>query len=145
MVEFSMPSNLTDLWFSELPAAQIPYVWVVGPSETNCADCMALDGEVRTLEEWLNTIMPGSPNLSCCGDGCRCRLEPTIRPITGRAVQTIIRCGYYGELYFGNRVIWHIDLDPPGRLEPRQRPPSYNFPQALPDLRPRRKRTRRWW
>lgn len=145
MVELLPPENLTDLWLTNLPPAQVPYIWVTGATESNCADCMALNGEVRTLEEWLITITPGSPNLACSGHGCRCRLEPTIRPITGRAVQTIIRRGYFGQLYFGNKVIWHIDFDPPGRRSPYARPPSHCFPQALPDLRPRRRRRRRWW
>lgn len=145
MVELIPPENLTDLWLTNLPPSQVPYIWIIGHTESNCADCMTLDNEVRTLEEWLNTITPGSPNLACSGRGCSCRLEPTIRPITGRAVQTIIRRGYYGQLYFGSKVIWHIDFDPPGRRIPRPRPPSHSFPEALPDLRPRRRRSRRWW
>jgi hypothetical protein len=145
VIDFQLPSTLTDLWLSQLPPAGVPYVWIVGSNETNCTDCLVLDGEVRTLEEWLNTITPGSPNLSCYGHNCRCRLEATIRPISGRAVQTILKHGNFGRLYFGNKAIWHIDLNPPGRLKPRPEPPSHHFPQALPDLRPRRRRTRRWW
>lgn len=145
MTEFVLPSPLTDFWLSQLPPSQVPYVWIAGANESNCADCLSLDGEVRTLEEWLNTVTPGNPNLSCSGANCRCRLEATIRPLTNRAFQTVLTRGYYGQLYFGNKVVWHIDLDPPGRFEPRPEPPSYIFPQALPDLRPRRRRSRRGW
>jgi hypothetical protein len=145
MVDLNPPANLTDLWLSSLPPGQVPYVWQLGESDRRCADCLALDGEIRTLEAWLVTITPGSPNLACSGYGCTGKLIPTIRPLTGRAVQTLIAHGYYGRLYFGNRTVWHLDLDPPGRLQPRSRPPSHNFPAALPDLRPRRRRTRREW
>jgi len=145
VVDLIPPENLSDLWLTNLPPARVPYVWTAGPSETGCADCLALDGEVRVLEEWLNTITPGSPNLACGGRGCRCRLVQTIRPITGRALQTILLRGYHGQLYFGNRVIWHTDFDPPGRLSPRPRPPSHQYPQALPDLKPWRGKTRRRW
>jgi hypothetical protein len=145
MVILLPPAGLTDLWLTQLRPAQVPYVWVVGETETNCADCLALDGEVRTLEQWLNTITPGSPNLSCSGYGCTCKLVPTIVPLTARAVQTLVTRGYFGRLFFGNKKIWHLDLNPTGRRKPRSVPPSHNFPEALPDLRPRKKRTKRWW
>ncbi len=75
----SMPLT-ENLWpaIGGLKEEDIPHRWVLGPrGSVHCADCLDLAGEVRTLGEWMNSIMPGSGSLHC-GSGCRCRLEPTM-------------------------------------------------------------------
>jgi hypothetical protein len=64
---------------AELDMDGIPHRWVLGSRRTgpHCPDCLELDGEVRTLGEWQNSIMPGSPELQC-GSTCRCGLQATI-------------------------------------------------------------------
>lgn len=78
---FSLTLPMTDdLWLAVggLRDEDIPHRWVLGSrGGTHCPDCLELAGEVRTLGEWMNTIMPGSGSLHC-GSGCRCRLEPTV-------------------------------------------------------------------
>ena len=70
-----------DLWFQVggLAEDSVPHRWKLssrgyGP---HCPDCLELEGEVRTLGEWQNTVMPGSDCLQC-GSGCRCSLEPSL-------------------------------------------------------------------
>jgi hypothetical protein len=63
----------------ELDLQEIPHRWMLGSrgSGPHCPDCLELAGEVRTLGEWQNTIMPGSHDLHC-GITCRCSLQSTI-------------------------------------------------------------------
>ena len=54
------------------------YVWRLGNTREHCADCLRLDGQVHTADEWRRAaIRPQSPNLECGGWNCDCRLEPT--------------------------------------------------------------------
>ncbi|NMB55132.1 MAG: hypothetical protein GYA15_10575 [Leptolinea sp.] len=70
-----------NLWFkiSGLTEDDIPHRWTLdtGRHAGHCPDCLSLDGEVRTLAEWQNSVMPGSACLQC-GSGCRCSLQPTL-------------------------------------------------------------------
>lgn len=70
-----------DLWFqvSGLSEDTVPHMWKLGSSGygAHCPDCLELDGEVRTLGEWQNSVMPGSACLQC-GSACRCSLQPTL-------------------------------------------------------------------
>jgi len=63
----------------ELDLQEIPHRWMLGSrgSGPHCPDCLELAGEVRTLGEWQNTIMPSSHVLHC-GITCRCSLQSTI-------------------------------------------------------------------
>jgi hypothetical protein len=62
-----------------LTVEEIPHRWVLGShgNGAHCPDCLELEGEVRTLDEWQNSVMPGSDCLQC-GSRCNCSLEPTI-------------------------------------------------------------------
>jgi hypothetical protein len=70
-----------DLWFqvSGLTEDSVPHRWRLGSRTygAHCPDCLELDGEVRTLGEWQNSVMPGSACLQC-GTSCGCSLEPTL-------------------------------------------------------------------
>jgi hypothetical protein len=68
---------------ADLDLQEIPHRWVLGSRRTgpHCPDCLELDGEVRTLGEWQNSIMPGSRDLQC-GITCGCGLQATISPPT---------------------------------------------------------------
>jgi hypothetical protein len=79
---FTLTLPMTDdlqLKLDDLPEDNIPHRWVLEPHGygAHCPDCLELDGEVRTLAEWQNSIMPGSGCLQC-GSGCRCSLQPTL-------------------------------------------------------------------
>lgn len=66
-----------------LPQDNIPHRWVLDARGYggHCPDCLELEGEVRTLAEWQNSVMPGSACLQC-GSGCRCSLESSLTPPT---------------------------------------------------------------
>lgn len=74
----TMPETL---WpgLAGLPEDNILHRWVLDARGYggHCPDCLELDGEVRTLAEWQNSILPGSACLQC-GSGCRCSLEPVL-------------------------------------------------------------------
>lgn len=54
--------------------ADIKYMWQVGPTD-HCADCLRLNNQVHTAEEWAASgIEPQSPDLLCKGYNCQCRL-----------------------------------------------------------------------
>lgn len=78
LLTLSLPSA-SAFMVTGLDASAIPHRWVLGSHGpgAHCPDCLELDGEVRTLDEWMNSIMPGSSDLHC-GSGCRCNLEPTV-------------------------------------------------------------------
>ena len=51
------------------------FMWQRGSTEEPCSDCLALDGQVKTLREWEAAgIEPQSPDLECGGWNCQCRL-----------------------------------------------------------------------
>lgn len=49
--------------------------WKRDPAKDSCADCIARDGQVKTLAEWREIGLPGSHSLSCGGYNCGCSLE----------------------------------------------------------------------
>jgi 2'-5' RNA ligase len=57
-----------------LAAPKKPKMWRRNPEKESCVDCLALDGQIKTLEEWGNTILPGSSRLACWGAHCGCEL-----------------------------------------------------------------------
>jgi hypothetical protein len=61
------------------------YMFVLGPTSDHCADCMRLDRQIHTAEEWLNhpQYLPRSRSLACHGFHCLCELEPTNEPVRG--------------------------------------------------------------
>jgi hypothetical protein len=79
---FTLTLPMTDdlrLRVGGLSEDSIPHRWVLDSDGfgAHCPDCLELDGEVRTLAEWQNSIMPGSGCLQC-GSGCRCSLQSTL-------------------------------------------------------------------
>lgn len=66
------------------------YKWVLSKSDNNCPACQEFNGQVKTLENWIKTAIPGIPNgtriagLSTsypydpfgtfCEDNCKCKL-----------------------------------------------------------------------
>jgi hypothetical protein len=82
VLTFSTPEN-QPIKMTDLDQQEIPHRWVLGSNHggPHCPDCLELDGEVRTLGEWQNSIMPGSPDLQC-GCKCRCGLQATVSPPT---------------------------------------------------------------
>jgi hypothetical protein len=67
------------LFLGGLSEDSIPHRWVLDSDGfgAHCPDCLELDGEVRTLDEWQNSVMPGSGCLQC-RSSCRCSLQPTL-------------------------------------------------------------------
>lgn len=60
------------------------YVWRLGNTVRHCADCLRLNGQVHTADEWRRAgIRPQSPDLECGGWNCDCRLEVTDKPSIG--------------------------------------------------------------
>jgi len=113
------------LWgqINGLADENVPHYWKLssrgyGP---HCPDCLDLDGEIRTLGEWQNTVMPGSDGLQC-GCGCRCNLEPTFSMPT--TYNLFLPFGFQGGL---NRALIFRDGSRLWR---------YNFTEALHGSRP---------
>ena len=49
-------------------------MWKRGGTLNPCADCLALDGQIKTAEQWQAAgIEPQSPDLECGGWNCLCR------------------------------------------------------------------------
>lgn len=61
------------------------YMFVMGPTSDHCSDCMRLDRQIHTAEEWLDNAryLPRSRHLECHGFNCLCELEPTNEPVRG--------------------------------------------------------------
>jgi hypothetical protein len=78
VLTLSIPENQA-LKVADLDLQEVPHRWVLGSRRAgpHCPDCLELDGEVRTLGEWQNSIMPGSADLQC-GSRCGCGLQATI-------------------------------------------------------------------
>lgn len=58
--------------------------WQVGRTE-HCRTCLALNGQVRRMSVWANTILPRNapnPKLECRGFRCQCTLRKTNKPIS---------------------------------------------------------------
>ena len=49
--------------------------WKRDPAKDSCADCIARDGQIKTLAEWREIGLPGDSRLACHGDHCGCTLE----------------------------------------------------------------------
>ena len=86
-------SNRLGLWVSTLAGAyavgQIHrldnprFVWRVGPTE-HCGDCLRLNGQVHTAEQWRNSgWTPKGRNLECHGYRCQCSLQETTESVRG--------------------------------------------------------------
>lgn len=68
-------------------------IWVYGDTE-HCETCAQLNGIVASANEWEQSgIRPQSPpndNLTCGGWKCQCRLEPTERRRSPKALDTLM-------------------------------------------------------
>ena len=64
--------------------AEVKYRFVYGLTE-HCADCLRLNGQVHTTEEWLahSDMLPQSRALECRGFRCQCSLVETDEPVNG--------------------------------------------------------------
>lgn len=57
--------------------------WILGETEEHCEDCQKLAGRVYRARTWDRyNIQPRSPELSCQGFQCDCRLEKTNKRVT---------------------------------------------------------------
>lgn len=57
------------------------YMWNLGATEQHCATCLALNGQMHKMSDYVNSgLLPGSSALECKGFQCDCRLTPA----TGR-------------------------------------------------------------
>jgi len=60
------------------------YVWRLGNTEQHCVDCLRLNGQVHTADQWRRAgIQPQSPDLTCGGWRCDCQLEEHPGPESG--------------------------------------------------------------
>ena len=62
----------------------IYYQWQLGRTSQHCSDCLRLNGQVHTQEEWLASgWQPQGRNLECGGWNCDCRLVRVDGPSRG--------------------------------------------------------------
>lgn len=60
------------------------YRWEVSPGKQSCNDCLRLNGQVHTAEEWRQSNwVPRGHNLACGGWNCGCRLIESDGPSLG--------------------------------------------------------------
>jgi hypothetical protein len=66
-------------------------VWVLGGTVEHCSTCSRLAGIVAWASEWASVpeARPQSHSLECNGFRCRCRMEPTTRRRSPRALARI--------------------------------------------------------
>lgn len=56
-------------------ASSKPFRWMLGQTESHCADCLRLNGQVHRMRDWrARGLYPGSSLLECGGFHCNCRL-----------------------------------------------------------------------
>ena len=59
-------------------------IFSLGATEQHCSDCLRLDGQVHSADEWSDSPMrPQSSALECTGIHCDCRLSPTDERVRG--------------------------------------------------------------
>jgi hypothetical protein len=60
------------------------YEWQLGNTEQHCTDCLRLNGQVHTADEWAASgWRPQGRNLECEGWRCDCSLVETTAPVSG--------------------------------------------------------------
>jgi len=123
-----------ELWLqiNGLDENAIPHRWVLGSHGygCHCPDCLSLEGEVRTLDEWQNSVMPGSSRLQC-GGRCRCHLEPTLNLPTRFVIQLPLEANaalFRKMMYKDGLRRWRVDYTE-DRLVPR---PGARLPARCP-------------
>jgi len=58
-------------------------VWILGPTDSHCPDCVRISGKIKRSSQWLATNWaPQSRLLSCKGFNCLCSWEPTTMPLS---------------------------------------------------------------
>jgi HK97 family phage portal protein/2'-5' RNA ligase len=71
-------------WGLLLGDKERPIKWVLGNTEKHCADCLRLNGQVHTMQEWLDSgYTPTSGKTECKSYNCDCRLVPTDEAFQG--------------------------------------------------------------
>ena len=61
------------------------YEWVLGATEEHCTDCLAMNGQVHRLKEYVKRgVMPQADILECKGFNCGCQLVKTDARSRGR-------------------------------------------------------------
>lgn len=62
------------------------YRWQLGATEQHCQTCLALNGQVHKMKDYVKAgLLPGSSALECKGYQCDCHLVP----VKGRALGTL--------------------------------------------------------
>lgn len=82
--------NEAHIWFGQKERLE----WQLGDTEKSCKTCSALDGIVAFGSEWeqagLRPQQPPNSQLECEGWRCDCRLVPTDRRRSPRALDTLL-------------------------------------------------------
>ena len=92
-----------DLWANRYPnivneaqafcAPADRFEWIYGDTVQHCSTCAQLNGIVATGQQWRDSgVMPQNPpnpRLECGGWRCRCKLEPTDKPLTETGIPQI--------------------------------------------------------
>lgn len=62
------------------------YQWQLGATEQHCQTCLALNGQVHKMKDYVKAgLLPGSSALACKGYNCDCHLVP----VSGRSTGTL--------------------------------------------------------
>lgn len=73
-------------------------MWVLGATEEHCESCAALNGIVAYAKDWddagVKPQQPPNAALECGGWQCDCKLEPTKKRRTPKAVERITAARY---------------------------------------------------
>ena len=61
------------------------YKFILGHTKEHCKDCVRLNGQVHTGDDWSqhSEMLPRSHSLECKGFNCLCYLEETKEPVNG--------------------------------------------------------------
>lgn len=55
--------------------------WEQQPGKRTCKSSEGLEGQIRSLDAWEASVVPGS-TFTACGGNCDCRLVPSEEPAT---------------------------------------------------------------
>lgn len=72
--------SLRAIYFKGLDDAdeQANYIWTLGATEKHCTTCLALNGQVHKMRDYVKAgLLPGSSALECEGYHCDCKLTRT--------------------------------------------------------------------
>jgi phage portal protein BeeE/2'-5' RNA ligase len=58
-------------------------MWKLGTVENHCPDCLVLNGQVHTADEWEGKGLQPGNGKTVCKQGCDCSMELTDEPVKG--------------------------------------------------------------